>query len=241
MQASVALSSTTTFELHDAFLLYRRNSSSYSPSPSPEVFVTHHAVKLNDQGTPVLGVGSAVTKDAVLDMVKELRGSIPVEFLPENVLARTADSIVWWTPASVRAIFYMDGKSTELSQLSGKRFPQPPLVLRIENGSLQVRALQKNERPKPATQLYRAPYWNVNDHGDVCLGSTHVPSETAVSNLQEWEKAFFTSEFTHANTVQKLTTHPGGFTGLWKSLIGKTAFPSRLLVDAKETLQHFIQ
>ncbi len=241
MQANVALSSTTTFELHDAFLLYRRNSPAFSPSPSPEVFVTHHLVSLNDQGAPVLGVGSTISKDAVLDMVKELRGSIPVEFLPENVLTRTADSIVWWTPASIRPMFYMEGKSTELSQLSGKRFPQPPLVLRLESGSLQVRALRKNERPKPTTELYRAPYWNVNDHGDVCLGSTRVPSETSVATLREWEKAFFTSEFTHANTAQKLTTHPGGFTGLWKSLIGTSEFPSRLLADAKETLQQFIQ
>lgn len=126
------------------------------------------------------------------------------------------------------------------TQAAGKRFPQPPLLFRVQHRSLDIRALRKNERPTLDTKPYRAPYWNVNDGGNVCLGSTRVPRETNLSTLARWEKSFFESEFTHANSAHKLAEHPGGFIGLWKSLIGKPSFPTEYLADAKETLQQFI-
>jgi PRTRC genetic system protein B len=137
-------------------------------------------------------------------------------------------------------MFYAKENGVELEQLSGKKFPQPALIFRAQAGHLDIRAIAQDERPTPATRLYRAPYWNVNDHGDVCLGSTRVPREATVDSLPRWEHAFFESEFTHSNASSKLTEHPGGFVGLWKSLIGKKKFPAEHLADAKETLAKFI-
>jgi PRTRC genetic system protein B len=137
-------------------------------------------------------------------------------------------------------MFYAKEKGDELVQLSGKKFPQPTLIFRVQGGSMDVRAVAINERPTSDTLLYRAPYWNVNDSGDVCLGSTKVPREATIDSLSRWEKAFFESEFTHPNASSKLTAHPGGFIGLWKSLIGKKKFPAEHLADAKETLGKFI-
>jgi PRTRC genetic system protein B len=106
---------------------------------------------------------------------------------------------------------------------------------------LDVRALAGNERPTPATSLYLAPYWNVSNNGSVCLGTTKVPRDVSVKSLTRWEEAFFESEFTHANASTSLTTHPAGFIGLWKSLIGKKKFPVDYLCDVKQTLGRFIQ
>ena len=96
-------------------------------------------------------------------LCSQLRGALPIEFLPSNVLLRSEDSITWWTPASIRRMFYAKEKSSEVAQLSGKRFPQPPLVFRAHKRHLEVRALLRNERPDLQTVLYRAPYWNVNE------------------------------------------------------------------------------
>jgi PRTRC genetic system protein B len=206
----------------------------------PESFVTKHSVNVNSAGSPSLGPGAPIGKGDVSQLLEEVRGVIPVEFLPENILVRTQESVVWWTPASIRPMFYAKEKGVELEQLSGKKFPQPALIFRAEPGHLDIRAIAQDERPKPSTRLYRAPYWNVSDDGVVCLGSTKVPREATIDSLSRWEHAFFQSEFTHSNASSKLTEHPGGFAGLWKSLIGKKKFPVEYLADAKEPLAEFI-
>ena len=54
------------------------------------------------------------------------------------------------------------------------------------------------------------------------------------------EDAYFQSEFTHAAGAVRLTSHPGGFIGLWRSLAGRKRFPVQYLIDAGETLQEFV-
>ena len=53
---------------------------------------------------------------------------------------------------------------------------------------------------------------------------------------------FFRSEFTHPNGAVRLTSHPQGFVGLWKSLKNsERAFPVRFLTEADETLLQFVE
>jgi PRTRC genetic system protein B len=112
----------------------------------------------------------------------------------------------------------------------------------IHGCELFVRALAENCRPAADTRLRNAPYWNTDVHGQVCLGSMRVPEEMGVSSLSRWEEAYFASEFTHPSGAVRLTTHPGGFLGLWSSLAGrKHSFPVKFLADSKQTLQEFVQ
>lgn len=242
MEAQIGLSSTMSYELREALLVYRsdRQNSTMRSSDIAPTFVTKHAIQLSAEGTPTMGPGAVLDKSDLDTLIKGLRGVVPVEFLPPNVLVRTQESVVWWTPAAIRPMFYLKDKSAELDQLSGKRFPQPPLLFRASAGNLDVRALLRNERPQLDSPLFRAPYWNVYDTGNICLGSTKIPGDASVASLPRWEQAFFESEFTHSNTTCKLTEHPGGFIGLWKSLAGKKTFPVEHLADAQETLKKFI-
>lgn len=66
------------------------------------------------------------------------------------------------------------------------------------------------------------------------------PRETDVTTLLEWEEGFFNSRFTHPSGMGKLTSHPGGFIGVWRELAGRQQFPSRYLLPARQTLQQFI-
>jgi hypothetical protein len=68
-----------------------------------------------------------------------------------------------------------------------------------------------------------------------------VPEEVSASSLSGWEEAYFVSEFTHPNGTVRLTTHPGGFLGLWSSLAGECRFSARFLVDCKEMLREFVE
>jgi len=242
MQAQVEISSTQSYELRSALLVYENSGGSFRNNKNPASFVTTHPVMTTPDGLPTLGPGQPISKDDIAKLIESLRGSIPVEFLPANVLVRTDDNIVWWTPASIRPMFYAEEKAPELEELSGKRFPQPALVFSVSGNELSMRALAINERPTTDTPVYRVPYWNVNEEGVVCLGSTRVPREANVDNLSPWEQAFFQSRFTHSNCFRcKLTEHPEGFVGLWRSLIGKKKFPAEHLADAKQTLGRFIK
>src|ERR1700722_12768842 len=104
VEAQVSLSSTTSYELREALLVYRRDRAEYSVKhgQAPPMFVTKHAVQRSSTGGVSLGPGATLQKSDLSVLIDGLKGTIPVEFLPPNVLVRTHESIVWWTPPAVR-------------------------------------------------------------------------------------------------------------------------------------------
>ena len=86
-----------------------------------------------------------------------------------------------------------------------------------------------------------APYWNTEpSRGSVCAGDMQRPRETDVTTMLEWEEGFFNSRFTHPSGMGKLTSHTGGFIGLWTELARKQEFPRQYLLPARQTLQQFV-
>ena len=238
METHVKIGSTTSFELREALLVYRSDENRHSAAAS--AFVTRHKIGLGEGPAPTLGPGTSLTHEDLRSLVQGLQGAVPMEFLPSNVLVRTAASIVWWAPPSIRPMFYSGDRDKEVSRLTGHRFPQPGLVFRAAARGLEVRAVAGDVRPEPGTALCRAPYWNVNDSGNVCLGTAKVPRQLSAVSLSEWERGFFESEFTHPNGAHKLVDHPEGFMGLWKSILGQPRFPDVHLAGAGETVAQFI-
>jgi PRTRC genetic system protein B len=87
-----------------------------------------------------------------------------------------------------------------------------------------------------------APYWNTAPQsGDVCEGSMPRPEQTDLSSLLLWEEGFFNSRFTHPSGLGKLTTHQGGFIGLWTELVGKQEFPVHYLARSTQTIEEFME
>jgi len=67
-----------------------------------------------------------------------------------------------------------------------------------------------------------------------------IPHEKSVAAIDAWEQSFFESEFTHGAGVRNHVRYRGGFVAMWKFLEGKKAFPSRYLVEAKQTVAEFV-
>ncbi len=148
--------------------------------------------------------------------------------------------IAWWTPRRRRQMFYeiSEGK---MRMLNGMLFPQPALVWKVIHGTLNIRALAENKRPDAGTRLAVAPFWNLSDDGSVCVGSMRCPESTSVASIEQWEKGFYESAFTHAN-VGRLTRHEGGHDALWVELAGtRRMFPEDSLIQLPQTLAEFIQ
>ena len=233
MNSHVDIGGSEALTLKGALLVYKGKTRG---------FVTWHEVRRDTTGgAPFLGEAQELTTEFVHHLAEGLETAVPMEILPENVLARTAETIAWWTPLTVRTMFFA-AHDPAAYKLNGRRFSQPPLVWKVNGKDLWVRALPESRRPVAATQLMIAPYWNVDGESAwICQGSMHSPDDMGVRSIPLWEQAFYQSEFTHHTGTRRLTIHPGGFIGLWSSLAGgRRKFPVEHLTPAKETLQDFI-
>ncbi len=232
MNTYIRIGDNRTFALKQAVLLYQDGS---------RAFATLHEVKHRQNQAPYLSAGQSVTTGFLETLAKGLGASMAAEVLPEYVLARTPELIAWWSQARPRMMFFGAGNK-DTAALNGKMYPHPALVFMIQRRELFVRALAENRRPSVSTRLCSAPYWNTDANGRVCLGSMRVPNDAGVASLAGWENAYFASEFTHPSGAVRLTTHPGGFLGLWSGLAGrKRAFPVKFLAESKQTLQEFVE
>lgn len=231
MQIHLSIGQNHRFELHEALLVYRDRQSS---------FITRHDVQTQKSGPPMLGPAQPLTLAFVESLMRSLGGSVAAEVLPENVLAKGDRLIAWWTPEQRRQMFYENAEG-KAADLNGQIFPQPPLVWKVANGELSVRALIKNKRPQASTTLAVAPFWNLSDDGRVCTGTMRRPESATAATIPAWERGFYESAFTHAN-VGRLSRHEGGFDGLWTGLAGRRRrFPLQTLIVLPQTLTQFVR
>ena len=232
MRAYVDIGASREFRLSEAVLVYRGGGEG--------AFASLHQVKQAQDGIPYLAPGELLTTAFVRTLAQGLGARVAPEIFPESVLARTPDLLVWWSRPRRRAMFF-GGTEEEARKLNGLVFPHPALVFKVAGKDLYVRALAMGARPDPDTCLKTAPYWNTDGpRGHVCPGTMRLPESADVASIPQWEHCYFQSEFTHASGAVRLTNHPEGFIGLWKSLAGRKRFPTRYLTDAGETLQEFV-
>jgi PRTRC genetic system protein B len=236
MNVTTEIGNRREFVLKQALLIYEDQVS------KRDQFVTLHDV-LRQQGETRqthLGPGTLLTTAFLKQLCRGLAPAAKAVILPDNVLACTADLLVWWTPPRLHRMFFSDG-AEDRKQINGRVCPHPALVWCVRRGRLSLRALAESMRPSARTPLMVAPYWNTEpSRGDVCEGDMRRPRETSVSTLLEWEEGFFNSRFTHPSGMGTLTAHAGGFVGLWTDLVDRQQFPTRHLVDSGQILQQFV-
>ncbi len=231
MEIHLLIGQNHHFELYEALLVYRDRQTS---------FITRHDVMAQKSGPPMLGPAQPLTVAFVESLIRSLGGGVPAEVLSENILAKGDRLIVWWTPEQRRQMFYQNAEG-KMADLNGGVFPQPPLVWKVSNGELSIRALSVNNRPQATTTLAAAPFWNLSDDGRVCTGTMRRPDSATVAVIPAWERGFYESAFTHAN-VGRITRHEGRFEGLWESLKGKRRrFPTETLIQLPQTLEQFVR
>jgi PRTRC genetic system protein B len=97
MTAHVDIEGAAAFELQQAVLLYKCSNHS---------FATVHDVIKSEGAPPTLGAGHPVSSAFLQELSRGLGQSLRPEVLPANVLARTPDKIVWWSPARRRRMFF---------------------------------------------------------------------------------------------------------------------------------------
>lgn len=236
MQVVTQIGTNHDFQLKQAVLIYEDQIS------RREKFATVHPVNLQGPGQQAcLGAGELLTTSFLERLYYGLRRAPRGVLLPENVLAYTDDLLVWWTPPRSHPMFFSEG-AEDRHAINRQTCPHPALVWKVHRGGLFLRALSDPFRPKAETKLMIAPYWNTEpSRGDVCEGDMPRPRQTDLTTMLEWEEGFFNSRFTHPSGMGKLSSHPGGFIGLWTELAGKGEFPARYLVESRQALKQFVE
>lgn len=239
--AGAVFESEQTMSLQAAIMIYGNHSNLAS-------FATAHNVAFSDKGVPSLLEGHPLTMEILNKLLAAVAKGAESKrtfngFLPENVLAVGLGSIVWWLPAADRSISF--ACNDELIGTRGGTTPHPSLVFGVNDGNWMVFAVKGNSRPTPDTKLWQAPYFNVWSSGRICQGTTQVPPGATTSQIDGWNKSFFSSNFSHPNVHAKgkLLRYKGGAYRFWlDALEGHfNEFPQRVLVGTNHTLADFIE
>ena len=114
MRFGIDVGSEFELKLYQALLLYRNDHGN-------RVMATIHGVLQTETNTALaLGAGQLLSTAALRQLAKQLGTSTQAEYLPESVIARTPELIAWWTPASVRPMFFRQG--SELADIPASSF-----------------------------------------------------------------------------------------------------------------------
>ncbi|MDF3831430.1 PRTRC system protein B [Cupriavidus basilensis] len=220
-------------KLERAVLIYQGASGS--------ALATVHDVEDVD-GEPVIGAGQAMTPRTALELARALlKRAAHGGFLPETVLYMDGDLILWWVPPARRHIAFRmsEQDAPKLGAVErGEAVPQPGLVFAASSRIWRVWAVKGNARPTPATELFQAPYFNVDAQGHICQGNVPKPEGTTAEKIGAWNDAFFRSYFTHPNGAGRLVRCRGGAYAFWRDMLDGRypRFPERVLVPSKTTL-----
>lgn len=122
----------------------------------------------------------------------------PEGLLSPNILhidSAADGSVLWYTSPQKQKLYFSESLGLESAAVS-----LPALVWKADKKHLSVFALKGKNRPKDSTRLYHAPFFNLYQNGNVCMGNVDVRIREAAS-LEEfvsaWQKYFFGSYFSH--------------------------------------------
>ncbi|MBD3906130.1 PRTRC system protein B [Flavobacterium sp. F-328] len=164
----------------------------------------------------------------------------PKGILPTNILHINPNAekctVLWYTKAQQRKLYFVDS----LGIPNGKA-QVPPMLWLASKSSLTVFALANDRRPTEKTLLHYAPFFNIYEKGNVCMGTVSIDIKNSASVeefIQAWEHYFFNSYFSHS-LCENLTKK--NIVTLWKDLINTDKpFPKEVLKKNNKTLKNIL-
>ena len=208
-----------------------------------DVYVEHFDMDSN--GTPInahpLTVKEANVLAKALKTDEENSKAFlkPKGILPTNILhinPSEKGTVLWYTKTQQRQIYFVDSLG-----ISNGKAQVPPMLWFANKSSLTVFALANDRRPTEKTPLHYAPFFNIYEKGNVCMGtvSIHIKNSASVEEfIHAWEHYFFNSYFSHS-LCENLTKK--NIVTLWKDLINTDKpFPKEVLKKNNKTLKNLL-
>ncbi len=186
-----------------------------------DVYVEHF--DMDNNGTPINAHPLTVKEANVLAMALKTDEENskaflkPKGILPTNILhinPSEKGTVLWYTKTQQRQIYFVDSLG-----ISNGKAQVPPMLWFANKSSLTVFALANDRRPTEKTPLHYAPFFNIYEKGNVCMGTVSIDIKNSASVeefIQAWEHYFFNSYFSHS-LCENLTKK--NIVTLWKDLI----------------------
>ncbi|MBC6113200.1 PRTRC system protein B [Pedobacter fastidiosus] len=118
----------------------------------------------------------------------------------------------------------------------------PPLLWKASKQRLSLWALAKDGRPVSSSTLYYAPFFNIYQNGEVCMGNVAIEIDINSSLegfMESWQNYFFKSAFSHLLGDSAPTKT--NIVQLWQSLVSsEKPFPIKTLKKYPKTLKDLI-
>ena len=205
------------------------------------IAIMAHDVFHQENGQSMLGAGRPfghTEKKHMLDILSQ-DTSPEMEFLEARCLAQGKETLMWYRPR----------QRTQVDVL-GKDYnvPLPSLVFLLHQKELFVAAYAGDKRPTKDTRLLKAGLPNVGGiDGLWCSGGNSLPSHPRQSHIEEVERVFFLSPFTHFNGADAEFDLPGAEDSTTKEymlsyfdlLASKRTFPVSKLARLEGQSTHF--
>ena len=217
----------------------------YESLDKNEMYVEHFDMDRN--GNPInahpltVNEANALAKSLIVDEEIEKAFLKPKGILANNVLhinPSQKGSVIWYTKAQERQMYFV--KNLEIPNGKAK---VPAMLWIADKENLSVFALSSDKRPTEKTPLHYAPFFNVYNDGDVCMGTVSIEIKNSASLeefIEQWENCFFNSYFSHL--VGNHNPIDGNLVNLWKKLLeSNEAFPVKMLKKNNKTLKNFLR
>ena len=165
------------------------------------------------------------------------KGILPTHILQINPNAENG-SAIWYTKSMKRQLYF-----TENLEIPNGMAEVPAMLWFANKRSLKIFALANSRRPTEKTELFYAPFFNVYEDGNVCMGTVDVNIQNSnyiEEFIEKWEDYFFNSYFSHL--MNEHNPINGNCVNLWKSLINtEKQFPKEALKQANRTLKNLLK
>lgn len=196
------LGNPTDYAPWKSLMLYR------AVGKEEDVVLFEHDAHLHN-GKVRLGEGRLAVEESIGSIVKALSLAMHVKprILHPRVLVDVPGLFAWWMPAGRRiqafdVSWHKDTKGRERLQNRSANLPHPALLFverGVGNRCTHLFALKESVRPEGSTEVFAAPFLNLNLNGWVCWGSTSLPRGAMQETFTQVEEAFFSSTFSHLN------------------------------------------
>lgn len=209
------------------------------------LYIEHY--DMDDNGCPVnprpLTLREARGLAKALDVRKEAEKAFlrPQGILPPCVLHLNPcekGSVVWYTKPQAKTLHFADSLG-----LPSRQLQLPALVWAADRSRLFLYALKGKGKPNLKTPLCFAPFMNLYENGNVCMGSVSVAIPKTAS-LEEfiaaWQGYFFDSYFSHF--IGGNSPIQGNLVSLYKDLMETgSPFPFDVLLTNGKTLKDLLR
>lgn len=240
----------TQYKPFKALLIYRserdKDRNEYASNETENTLVYVESYDIGKQGNPInahpLSKAEMVSLSVLFQSTQELQSNYLKSkgLMPNKVLylnPQTNGFAVWYTPPQEVSLNFVQGL-----KIPNAKAKIPSMVWKATKDSLNVYAIKGKVKPTEKSPLYHAPFFNLYETGNVCMGTVNIEIGRFTSLeefMSKWETYFFNSYFSHTIGNHHKSED---LVELWQSLAGTgKGFPQEQLIKHHVSFKSLLQ